>query len=325
MKIYLYLLLFILCYYIKECTSAQPYFPSQILFFAGNTLYAIDEINQRAYKSDSSSIKQSETAYALKNFPFAIPGSPQSKYYVQLLEGFPNIGCIYGTYWEYGGSTFNAFPSHWSNGTSFEIKNFMGFKYEMILSNTSSVYEDYWYSNVTCQPQSPKRVPCEEIYFRKNTDIPVRSTQVISTPWEVRQFTTNYLVISVGKPDDKYFDTIPKDWARTCRDVMLGVSYNPQSTKVDLNESAKVQVWLPTPPHRIDRNDTVHILWKADECTNCFTLSPKELIFNIENFHERQTLTITRVKNGPQTHLIPIINGGGFDDVPVKNYTIFVE
>ncbi|CAF1230003.1 unnamed protein product [Rotaria sordida] len=323
MKTYLYLISFILFYYYGEC--AQPYFPPQILFFADNTLYAIDEINQRAYKSASSSVKQSETGYALKHFPFAIPGSPQSKYYVQLLEGFPNIGCIYGTYWKYGGSTFNAFPSHWSNGTSFEIKNFMDFKYEMIRSNASSVYEDYWYSNVTCHPEGPKSVPCEEIYFRKNTDIPVRSTQVISTPWEVRQFTTTYLVISVGKPDDKYFDSIPKDWARTCQDVTLGVSYNPQSTKIDLNKSTKVQIWLPTPPHRIDGNDTVHIQWKADECIDCFTWTPNQLSFNSENFQVRQTLTIARVKNGPQTHLIPIFKGGGFDDIPVKNYTIFLE
>ncbi|CAF4098187.1 unnamed protein product, partial [Rotaria sordida] len=75
MKTYLYLTSFILFYYCGKC--AQPYFPPQILFFADNTLYAIDEINQRAYKSASSSVKQSETGYALKHFPFAIPGSPQ--------------------------------------------------------------------------------------------------------------------------------------------------------------------------------------------------------------------------------------------------------
>ncbi|CAF3361466.1 unnamed protein product [Rotaria socialis] len=86
-----------------------------MLFFADNTLYAIDEINQRAYKSAAYSTKQSETAYALKDFPFAISDSPQSKYYAQLLEGFPAIGCIYGTYSKYGESTFNAFPSHSCN------------------------------------------------------------------------------------------------------------------------------------------------------------------------------------------------------------------
>ncbi|CAF0739716.1 unnamed protein product [Adineta steineri] len=324
MKIYLHYISFILFYYFGDC--AQPYFPSQLLFFANDaTLYAIDEVNQRAYISASYSVKQSETAYALKNFPYATPGSPQSKYYVQLLEGFPNIGCIYGTYWKYGGSTFNAFPSHWNNGTSFEIKNFMNFQYEMIYSNDSSVYEDYWYSKELCHPEGPKDVPCEEIFFRKNTDIPVRSTQVIETPWEVRQYTTTYLVISVGKPDDKYFDSIPKDWARTCRDVMLGISYNPQSTKIDLNKNVKFQVWLPSPPHQIDGNDTVQIGWKADECTDCFTWTPKQLYFNENNFHIKQILTITRVKNGPQTSLIPTFNGGGFDNIPVKNYTIIIE
>ncbi|CAF1263730.1 unnamed protein product [Adineta ricciae] len=324
MELYLYFFSFLHFYQCGQ--GAQPYFPPQILFFANeNTLYAIDEVNQRAYKSASPSIKQSETAYALKNFPYAIPDSPQSKHYVQLLEGFPNIGCIYGTYWEHGGSTFNAFPSHWQNVTSFEIKNFIDFKYPMIHSTNSSVYEDYWYSNQTCHPEGPDDVPCEEIYFRKNTDIPVRFTQVIETPWEVRQFTTEYLVISVGEPDDKYFKSIPKDWAVTCRDVMLGVSYQPQTVKINLNESVNIEVWLPTPPHRINGSDIASIRWKADECSNCLTWMPNEMTFTEENFQERQTLKITRLKKSPTLKLVPIINGGGFDLVPVKNYTIAIE
>ncbi|UJR16746.1 hypothetical protein I4U23_003646 [Adineta vaga] len=324
MELYLFCISFFLFYQFVDC--AQPYFPPQILFFAnGATLYAIDEVNQRAYKSDSYSVKQSETGYALKKFPYATPDSPQSKYYVQLLQGFPNIGCIYGTYWKYGGSTFNAFPSHWNNGTTFEIKTFIDFKYPMIQSTNSSVYEDYWYSNQTCHPEGPNDVPCEEIYFRKNTDIPVRSTQVLETPWETRQFTTEYLVISVGKPDDKYFNSIPKDWATTCRDVMLGISYVPQSTKVDLNENVKIQVWLPTPPHRINGSDVVSIQWKANECSECLTWTPKELSFNQKDFQVRQILTITRVKKGSTINLIPIFNGGGFEQVSTKNYTIVIE
>lgn len=321
-NIHLCLLPFILSYYFAE--SVQPYFPPQLLFFANGALYAIDEINQQAYLSVSDSVKSSETAYAAKNLKYAPADSPQSKYYVQLSDGFPT-GCRYATYWEYGGSTFNSFPEHWGNGSSYQIKNFINFKYEMIKSNKSSVYEDYWYSNATCHPQSPKPVPCEEIFFRKGTDIPVRSTQVISTPWEVEQFTTEYMMITVGKPDDKYFDPITKDWARSCQDVNLGLLYHPQSAKIDLNQSVKIQVSLPTPPHRIDGNDTVFIQWKATDCTDCFTWKPKQLSFDGEDFQTQQTLTITRVKNGATTTLVPTFTGGGFEQVHVKNYTITLE
>lgn len=207
----------------EEC--AQPDFPPQLLFFAGSTLYAIDEINQRAFKSVSDSVKSSETAYAIAD-------SPQSKYDVQPQDKFPNTSCRYGTYWKYGRNYFNAFPEHWSNGSSLEIKNFINFKYEMIHSNKSSADEDYWYSNKTCQPLG-KTCPCEEIYFRKGTDIPVRSTQVVRTPWNIQQYTAEYLMITVGKPDDKYFDPIIKDWAYTCRDVMLRVLHNPNTSKID--------------------------------------------------------------------------------------------
>jgi len=115
-------------------------FPLTLLFFASGTLFAIDEINQKAYKSVSDSIRSSQTAYAMKHFPNAISDSPESKYYVQLSDEFPQPGCRYATYWEHGGGTFNSFPEHWSNGTSFEIKNFIHFKYEMIRSTNSSVF-----------------------------------------------------------------------------------------------------------------------------------------------------------------------------------------
>jgi hypothetical protein len=317
-NIYLSLLFFI----VGECV--QPYFPPQLLFFAGPTLYAVDEINQQAYKSVSDSVKSSETAYAMKSFPYAIPDSPQSKYYVQLQDKFPDTGCRYGTYWKYGGNTFNTFPEHWNNGSSFEIRNFINFKYEMIHSNKSFVYEDYWYSNKTCRPLG-KTCPCEEIYFRKGTDIPVRSTQVVRTPWDVQQYTTEYLMITVGKPDDKYFDPIIKDWSFTCRDVMLGVLYNPNTSKIDLSKSVKFQVWLPTPPHRMNGTDTVTIQWKAAGCTDCLTWKPTTLSFNSKNFYGQQILTITRVKEGPEATLTPIFNGGGFDLVSPHNYTIVIE
>lgn len=104
------------------------------------------------------------------------------------------------------------------------------------------------------------------------------------------------MIISVGKPDDKYFD-IAEGWTDNCFDVNLEVLCNPQSTKIDSNESVKVQVWLSTAPHQINGNHMVHIRWNAAECTDCFTLEPTQISFNSENFHEQQTLTITRVEN----------------------------
>jgi hypothetical protein len=325
MKIYLHLISFILLYYFAEC--AQPFFPSQIVFSPddGTTTIAIDEINQRAYKTSAYGSTRRETSYVAKHFPYTTSDSPQSKYYVQLSTDSPPLHCMYATYWKYGGNNFNSFPLHWLNGTSFEIKNYLKFNYEMIHSTNSSEHEDYWYANVTCQVDGGESYPCEEIYFKKNTDIPLRFVQVVRRGWDIVQATTNYNIISMGKPDEKYFDSIPKNWSTTCRDVMLGLLYYPQSTKINLNENVEVQVWLITPPHRINGNDTVRIQWKSSECSDSFTLSPKELSFNIENFQEKQTLRITRVKDGPKTTLIPTFYGGGFDLVTSAIYPIFIE
>ena len=262
----------------------------------------------------------------MKHFPYAIPDSPQSTNYVQLLVDSPPLGCQYGTYWKYGGNQQNSFPAHWwVNFTTFEIQNYLQFKYDMIHSTNSSETEDHWYSNETCRPDTGEIVPCQEIYFIKNTEIPLRIVQVVRRGWVVIQETFNYKVIAMGKPDDKYFDSIPKDWSLTCRDVTLGLFYDPQTTKIDLNQSVKVQIWLPTPPHRINGNDSAVFQWKASNCSDCFTFSPKELTFNIDNFQERQTITITRFKNGSPTTLVPIFNGGGFDRVPPEIYPIYIQ
>ncbi|CAF4049898.1 unnamed protein product, partial [Rotaria sordida] len=95
--------------------SAQPYFPPQIVFSPndGQTLYAIDEINQRAYTILHYGSTGREMSFAMKHFPYAIPDSPQSKYYVQLIVDSLPFDCMYGTYWKYGGNQYNSFPSHW--------------------------------------------------------------------------------------------------------------------------------------------------------------------------------------------------------------------
>ncbi|CAF4419160.1 unnamed protein product, partial [Rotaria sp. Silwood2] len=178
---------------------------------------------------------------------------------------------------------------------------------------------------VTCKVQTGETYPCEEIYFEKNTQIPLRLTRVVRQGWNIVKATYPYTIISMGKPDDKYFNSIPKNWSFICQDTMLGLLHYPQTPKIDLNESAAVEIWLTTPPHRINGNDTVIIQWKLRECTDCFTWTPKQLSFNIENFHERQILKITRVKDGSQTSLIPVFNGGGFDNVLPEVYSIIIQ
>jgi hypothetical protein len=103
---------------LEEC-GYQPYFPPQILFSPNNgiTTIAVDEINQRAYQTIILSSYARETSYVMKHFPNATSDSPQSDNYVQLLVDFPPFNCIYGTYWKYGGNTFNSFPIHWINRT----------------------------------------------------------------------------------------------------------------------------------------------------------------------------------------------------------------
>ena len=310
---------------VGSCT--QPYFPPQIVFSPndGVTTIVVDEINQRAYQTITLSSYARETSYVMKHFPNSTSDSPQSKNYVQLLVDFPPFNCIYGTYWKYGGNTFNSFPTHWVNGTSCEVKNYIQFNYGMIHSNDSSSDEDYWYANVTCNVDSGQVYPCEEIYFKKNTDIPIRSTRVARGGWSVNQFTTYYTKTSVGKPDEKLFDSIPEGWPDACLDVMLGLFYYPQTSKLMLNQSEKVQVWLISPPHRINGNDTVIIQWKPSQCNDCFTWTPKQLSFNSKSFQDKQTITITRVKDGPKTALIPIFNGGGFNLVSAESYPIYTQ
>ena len=69
----------------------QPYFPPQIVFSLDDsqTIIAIDEINQRAYRSISYTPTIRQVPYAMQHFPYAVPDS-QSKYYVQLIVDSDN-------------------------------------------------------------------------------------------------------------------------------------------------------------------------------------------------------------------------------------------
>jgi hypothetical protein len=308
--------------------TAQPYFPPQIVFSPGDDeiIIAIDEINQRAYTTYPVTPSLTVFAYVLKHFPYAPTDSPESKYYVQLVNLSSPNSCAFGTYWKYGGDVSNSFPSHWVNGTSYEIKNYMNYSYEMIHSNESLQNEDYWYSNEKCQDDTKQTYHCQEIYFKKNTDIPLRFIEVRrASEGKIIRVTTDFIIRSIGKPDDKYFNSISKDWFNMCRDDDLGVLYYPSAVRIYLNESETVQVWLQTPPHQINGNDTVYIQWNATQCADCFTWTPKQFIFNDRNFQEKQTLKITRVKDADLTTFLPILYGGGFDLVTPDTYPLIIE
>ncbi|CAF3969565.1 unnamed protein product [Rotaria sp. Silwood1] len=169
----------------------------------------------------------------------------------------------------------NSFPAHWNfNDSSFKIDNFIKFKYDMIHSDKNTNEEDYWYANETCEIYTGEKFPCQEIYFKKNTDIPLRTAEVVRRGWDLFHVTTYYKVISIGKLDEKLFKRIPETWAYTCTDLMLQTSYNPSIVAIDLNKSAPVQVWLKSPPYRINGNDTVAIEWRPanySKCNDCLT------------------------------------------------------
>ncbi|CAF3000187.1 unnamed protein product [Rotaria sp. Silwood2] len=296
--------------------SVQPYFPSQVTFSinnnGGETIMAIDDVNQKAYQTYTSRASGQRYGFVMQHFPYTIPNSPESKHYVEMATSNTSNSCYYGTYWEYGVGTYTSFPSHWYyNMTTFKIGNYVKFTYPMIhSSNHTQENEDYWYANEMCDVDPDQQHPCEEIYFIKNTDIPLRTTRIVRRGWIVLQETTKYRIISIGKPDDRLFDIIPKDWAYNCKDTSL------------------VQIWLISPPHRIYGNDTVIVEWQPDsssECKDCVIWTPERLYFNSENFEKRQELVVTRVKNGGKQRLIPVLHGGGYETVFTGVYPIYIE
>ena len=296
----------------------QPYFPKQIVFTPdqNRTLIAIDEVNQRAYLKLIVDSTDYDVAYVMQHMPYARTDLPQSKHYVQLIQNYikTRTSCSYLTYWQYSWGGYGLFPLHWGNDSSYNIKNYLNFNYPMI--HSTKVDEDYWYSNETCRTSSGQSYRCQEVYFKKNTDIPVRYTEVVQDDEEIVRRIENYTIYSTEKPSDTFFNTIPKTWNDDCRDGDLGISYNPTEITLSLGESAKVQVWLPAPPHKIEGHNTVTIYWVPFICSQCFKWTPEKLHFNYTNFNEPQILTITRVERSAPTVIIPFCSGGGYDDVP---------
>lgn len=322
MKLFVYSLVFIL----SNClvTARQPYFPEQVTFSFDNnqTLIAIDEVNQRAYLELHIDSQSTDVAYVMQHLPYAKADTPQAKHYVQLITTVGRTLCSFETYWQYSSNEFGLFPSHWGNDSSYRIKNYVNFNYPMIHSNKSSTTEDYWYANQTCQTDSGDIFPCQEIYFHKNTDIPKRYAEVVLVDTEIIHQTMNFTIFSMSKPNDTYFDSIPKNWYDVCRDGDLEVLYNPSEVTLHQHQTAKVEVWLPAPLHKIPGKDRVVIEWISFLCQNCFTWTPKKLFFNSTNFQEKQTLSITRLEKSDESFLVPSCSGGGYDNVPCYIYQL---
>ncbi|CAF2007564.1 unnamed protein product [Rotaria magnacalcarata] len=141
-----------------------------------------------------------------------------------------------------------------------------------------------------------------------NTDVVLQTTRVVRRGWVVVQETTKYKIISI--------------------DTSLGLLYYPQTSKVIVDKSLSVQIWLTSPPHRIYGNDALLIEWQPDstsESKDCVTWKPERLYFNSMNFEKRQELVITRIKSGGKQRLIPIPHGGGYETVYTGVYPIFIE
>jgi hypothetical protein len=325
---FLYLILFNLWNLKVKCS--QPYFPSQITFLredASNSyLYAIDEINQRAYRWNRIDLDDQFYAYAMQHFPYTTPNSPESKNYVQL-EIYEPQYCVYTAIWRYGSGMHDSFPEHWYyNTTYYQIGNYIEFNSKMIHSINSSKDEDHWYSEEKCSLTVEDEYPCEEIFFKKNTDIPLRYIYIYHTAMQNLRIVINYTVISIGKPDDKLFEKIPTNWMNNCTDLNLGLDFILPSPIIKLNDSVIVEIRLTSPPHEVQGNDTMNLLWQIDEtsseCRDCLRWEPREFYFNIHNFHQYQKMIITRIKDGSETTLRPIMNGGGYEKTRADVYRL---
>ena len=319
------IILFCFCYYNAHCV--QPYFPSQVVFTVdnGQRLYAIDEVNQRAFVSIKDN--PSQNAYVYQHFPYSPAGTPESKNYVQLITTPASKSCVYEAYWRYGGNSYNYFPAHWANSTSFQITNYLDLNYRMTYSSNQSVPdEDYWFSEEACYDEVQDVQPCFRIYFKKTTDTPLRSIQLQTVSHRPIFQTTEYKIISIGKPDDKYFADIPKNWYTSCLDINLRVQYAADSYRIGYHSYNAVGVSLATPPHQINGNDTVTIKWNIFGCDYvCVTWKPEQLTFNSQNFNIKQNLTFYRVDDGDRTVVKPTFIGGGFDLVSPDANSISLE
>ncbi|CAF3845005.1 unnamed protein product [Rotaria sp. Silwood1] len=112
-----------------------------------------------------------------------------------------------------------------------------------------------------CSLQTGDVCPCEEIFFKKNTDIPLRYIYVEGHGFFVNKGIINYKIISIEKPSDKLFAKIPKNWMNNWTDLNLGLDFILPSPIIKVNESVKVQIHLTSPLHRVDENDTMILRW----------------------------------------------------------------
>ncbi|CAF1373211.1 unnamed protein product, partial [Adineta steineri] len=130
---------------------------------------------------------------------------------------------------------------------------------------------------------------------------------------------------SPNSPQSKYYVQLMLGYSSLESYLDLGLTYYPEFTTIKLHQTTQFYISLSNPSHRINGNGTVRVQWNTTECMDCFTLSPKEFHFNINNFQEKQILTTTRIKNAPKTFLIPIIYGEGYELIPPGRFLIYID
>ncbi|CAF4117741.1 unnamed protein product, partial [Rotaria magnacalcarata] len=190
---------------------AQLYFPLQVTFSIDNdhqTIMAIDLVNQNSYQIS----QERGYAFVMKNFPYTIPDSPESKHYVVVIH--PTVVVMV----RFGDMDFAHSVHIQTIGIIIHSTNHM------------NETEDYWYADEKCSLYSEAEYPCEEIYFIKNTEIPLRTTRVVHRGLDILQVVTNYENLSIGKSDEELLDKILKDRAYNCQDITLGFEHDPETS-----------------------------------------------------------------------------------------------
>ncbi|CAF0993781.1 unnamed protein product [Adineta steineri] len=62
-------------------------------------------------------------------------------------------------------------------------------------------------------------------------------------------------IFAIDEINQRAYKTIDyENWTDTCQDINLELSFYPQMPMIKLNQSGELQLWLESPPHRINGN-----------------------------------------------------------------------
>lgn len=105
------------------------------------------------------------------------------------------------------------------NGTTFSVGNYLKFTYNLVHWTNSSV--DYWRSIETCLVPSLGCIHCEEMFFEKDTDIPIQYNYINIDGQHIHLQTIWFTDVTVGKSVNNYFKTIPKDYGQQNAQILI--------------------------------------------------------------------------------------------------------